>query len=215
MINSETKMIIDEKLKISQLLSLDDQKNFWIKIVSYLDHGRTESINGRTDGFLAKRFDDYCVLFSAFGLSDKEIIEVIFKEPSIINNQPTELYYKYLILGVTVFNKDERNEKLLNKPSDYRTSLKKIFARYSLMHRVGYPIISISSLLHDTDSEFAHKFVRKNYYKPYQFLDDETPLLNEDWMNEFPCSEEAIECFKELEINKELVAKIEGKFTRG
>ena len=128
---------------------------------------------------------------------------------ALLNNVDS-LYDKYLFLGI-IENEENtfRNHKFFSKTRDYRVSLDTMYKRYRFCLESGYNDIKWNTLVHATDNEFAKIFVESTYRKPYQKFDTLQSALEYIGSLEYPAID--IEEFKNLEVNREIVEKYEGK----
>ena len=209
--NREFKDLFYEKLLLSEL-SFKEQSDFLVSMTSYLSHGRTEEINGRTLDYVRDRLNRLLEFLYALDFNQKEIVQIITTYPAILN-AVDNLYEKYLFLGV-IENMDDslRRNKLLNKPRDFMIGLNKIYARYKLIVDSGYNSFTWNSLVHASDKEFSSIFIKTNYDKPYQIFDNELQVL--DYLSSVDMSEFDLDVFKEMAVNEELVSRYESKGKR-
>lgn len=79
-----------------------------------------------------------------------------------------------------------------------------IYARYMLMTRLGYSPITWRNLIHDSQNDFAKKFVRTDtgYNKPYKIFDDVSELSRENLVKMFPMDLETLD--EILSVKKEV-----------
>ena len=193
--------------------------DFLYSLSVYLKHARkSDKMGGRTDDFLKEHFVELVNTLRAFEYNDNEIITIIGKIPSLINVS-SDVYPKLLLLGVIENGNNEvRKEKLLSKPKDFMVGLSKVYARYKLISESGYNTYTWNSLVHATDKEFASIFVYKTdgvkqirNRKPHQIFDSVEQV--EDWLSKVDLSEFDIEQYKDMDVNKEFVARY-GQKTR-
>ena len=74
--NKEFKDLFYEKLLLNEL-SFKEQSDFFVSMINYLSHGRTEEINGRTINYISTRLDKLLEFLYAldFSVEDIEILE--------------------------------------------------------------------------------------------------------------------------------------------
>ena len=167
---SEVATLFEKKLHLSSVGEALRNK-FLLVMSKYLEHGRTEGvIEGRTYEYLDRHLSELILLMDAIELSNEEKVIVLTNMPSLLNTSG-DMITKYLLLGV-LENEDNtyRKKKLINKTNEYRIGLKKLYGRYVLATHAGYPEINWNLLVHSSDEEYAKRFVKGAYYKPYQMF---------------------------------------------
>ena len=167
---SEVSMLFETVLHLSTV-SESTRNAFFISMRKYLEHGRHEGhVEGRSYDYLKAHLTELMILMDAIELSNEERVQILTNMPSLLNTSK-DMITKYLLLGC-LENEDNtfRKKKLINKTNDYRIGLKKLYGRYVLASNAGYPEINWNLLVHSSDSEFAQRFVRGPYYKPYQMF---------------------------------------------
>lgn len=184
------------------LLSRETQTHFYDVMTRYMAHGRTYD-------FVVRSLDKLLELFDVFGINRIEAAIIISNDPALLNNVDA-LYDKYLFLGI-IENEENtfRNHKFFSKTRDYRVALDTMYKRYRFCLESGYVDIKWNTLVHATDSEFAKIFVESTYRKPYQRFDTLEQAL--EYIREAEYPEIDMEEFKNLEVNREIVEKYEGK----
>ena len=184
------------------ILSKDTQTHFYDVMTRYMSHGRTYD-------FIVRSLDKLLEFFDIIGINRIEAVIVISNDPSLFNDVDS-LYDKYLFLGI-IENEENtfRNHKFFSKTRDYRVSLDTMYKRYRFCLESGYTDIKWNTLVHATDNEFAKIFVESTYRKPYQRFDTLQSALEYIGSLEYPAID--IEEFKNLEVNREIVEKYEGK----
>lgn len=202
------------KLGFDEVLARNDVISLMDSLSTYLSHSRTGKSSGRTFETIRKNLDELYEFLNCIGCNEQEIIKVITDSPDMLNVGVGKLYRKYIILGVLGECKEDpsyRKRMIITKPRDFRTSLEMVYARYDFAVSVGYPIddVSWSMLLHDSNREFAKKFVKGAYAKPYRIFDKIEECSPEMLLENFPVDESVIENLKELEVNKEVVMRFE------
>ena len=184
--------------------SLSEQsRQYFFKVMSdYMSHGRT-------DEYVCANLSKLLDFFSIIGIGNVESTIILANDPSLLNITD-ELYQKYVFLGI-LENEDNtyRYHKLFSKTKDFRVSINKLYARYKLCLKAGYPDINWNILVHSSDKEFAQRFVMGTYRKPYQVFNSCEEVI--EWLGAVSMEEVDIEEFKELPVNKELVEKYEKK----
>ena len=165
---NEIAMLFEEKLHLSSVNETLRSK-FLFSMGKYLEHGRTEGvIEGRTYDYLNRHLTELSLLMDAIELTNEEKVTVLTNMPSLLNTSK-DMITKYLLLGVLENEENGfRKKKLINKTNEYRIGLKKLYGRYVLATYAGYPEINWNLLVHSSDVEFAKRFVKGAYYKPYQ-----------------------------------------------
>lgn len=210
MVDYEFIKLFMDKLDLSNL-SENERNSFFAIMIKYLDHGRKDAINGRTLLYVEAQLDKLLNLLECMGCTKEDCVKVLSNLPSLLNTVD-DLYNKYLLLGIVEdVDNSIRKDKLINKTKDYMVGISKIYARYRLIMESGYNVFSWNILMHATDSEFCKVFTRGKYFKPYQSFSDKDSVMR--WLNQVDFGEFDIEQWKGLEVNKELVAKYEGKKT--
>ena len=206
--SEEFKNLFYEKLDLLEL-SFKEQSDFLISITNYLNHGRSEEINGRTIDYVSERLDKLLEFLYALDFDNREVVHIITLYPGIFNGI-NSLYEKYLFLGI-VENLDNtvRKNKLYNKPKDFMVGLGKMYARYKLIIDSGYNNVTWNSLVHASDREFARIFIPGSHKKSYHMFSNELGVL--DYLANVDIRELNIEKYKELPVNEELVRKYESK----
>ncbi len=197
----ELRILFYEKLNLG-LLSSDVQTDFFKAMDTYLSHGRTYE-------YVVEKLDCLLEFLEAIGIGSMECAIILINFPAILNIVD-ELYPKYLFLGI-IENEDNsyRRKKFFSKTKDYRVSLHKIYARYVVCKKCGYEDIKWNTLVHATDAEFAKIFVVGTYRKPYQFFSSVEEVI--DFLGNVDISELDIDQYKDLDVNKEIVARYENK----
>lgn len=210
MLNYEFIKLFINKLNLNNL-SDEERTSFLASMLRYLDHGRKDTINGRTLTYVETQLDKLLNLFECIGCTNEECIKALSNLPSLLNTVD-DLYEKYLLLGIVEDKENTiRKDKLINKTKDYMVGIQKIYARYRLIVESGYNVFSWNILMHASDSEFCKVFVRGRYFKPYQVFSDKNSVM--EWLNQVDFTEFDIEEWEKIEVNKELVARYEGKKT--
>lgn len=167
----ELEDVLEEELHLYENTSLEYAATFLESFLKYLKHNRTTGIGGRTPGTL-RRF------------------------PGILNISLDNLEQKYKLMALA---EDEtgtlRKRKLLLAPDDFKIGNDLIFARYMLMAKLGYSPITWRNLIHDSQNDFAKKFVRTDtgYNKPYKIFNDVSELSRENLVKLFPMDLEALD----------------------
>lgn len=97
-----------------------------------------------------------------------------------------------------------RKRKLLLSPDDFKIGNDLIYARYMLMTKLGYRPITWRNLIHDSQNDFAKKFVRTDtgYNKPYKIFNDVSELSRENLVKMFPMDLETLD--EILSVKKEV-----------
>ena len=202
---SEVATLFEKKLHLS-LVGEALRNKFLLVMSKYLEHGRTEGvIEGRTYDYLDRHLSELILLMDAIELSNEEKVIVLTNMPSLLNTS-SDMITKYLLLGV-LENEDNtyRKKKLINKTNEYRIGLKKLYARYVLATHAGYPEINWNLLVHSSDFEFAKRFVRGSYYKPYQMFRDVEEVYA--YIDRIDVSNIEIDEIMSWDVNRELVDK--------
>lgn len=185
---------VDEDLKIRFLLSMN----------KYLEHGRNSGIiGGRTYDYLDKHLTELMLLLDALSLSYEEKIIVLSNMPTLLNTS-SDMITKYLLLGV-LENEDNtfRKNKLINKTNDFRIGLKKLYGRYMLAVHARYPNINWNLLVHSTDVEFALRFCKNAYNKPYQIFNNVEEVL--EYVDNVSLETLDVDEIISWDVNRELV----------
>ncbi|MGM9835002.1 MAG: hypothetical protein ACI31M_04420 [Bacilli bacterium] len=201
-ISKEVEDLFERKLKISER-HIDVIKKFYSSIKIYLNHSSSNTdLKGRTVQYLEQKFDKLIAFYSALGATLDEMVFAISVMPSLLNIAD-DLYAKYLLLGVIENeNNTIRKNNFLNKTNDLRVGLKTLYSRYKLISYSGYRTYNWNNMVHCSEKEFAKIFVKGIYQKPYQLF-ERIEDVNE-WLNKTEFDFD-IECFKDLDVNKEFV----------
>lgn len=202
------------KLKLDEYLSDNEMIMFFAALSSYLSHSRTGNSSGRTFETVKKNLDELYNFLECIGCNEREMITIIENSFDMLNVGVDKLYKKYLLLGLIKECENDpeyRKKMILGKPKDFRVGLETVYARYVFASSVGYPKekINWSMLMHDTNSEFAKKFVKNAYYKPYKIFESTSDCRPEWLIEQFPLDEGFIADLRELEVNKEVVMRFE------
>lgn len=200
---SEVAVLFEKKLHLSSVGETFRNK-FLLVMSKYLEHGRTEGVvEGRTYDYLEKHLSELVILMDAIGLSNEEKVIVLTNMPSLLNTSK-DMITKYLLLGV-LENDDNtyRKNKLVNKTNDFRIGLKKLYSRYVLATHAGYPDINWNLLVHSSDLEFAKRFVRGSYYKPYQIFRSIEDVMA--YLDRIDVSQMEVDEIMSWDVNRELV----------
>lgn len=164
-------MLFERVLHLSTLS--DSTKNaFYVSMRKYLEHGRHEGhVEGRSIEYLERHLTELMLLMDALELTTEERVQILTNMPSLLNTSK-DMIIKFLLLGC-LENEDNtfRKKKLINKTNDYRIGLKKLYGRYIVASNACYPEINWNLLVHSTDTEYAQRFVKGAYYKPYQMFE--------------------------------------------
>ncbi len=208
MLDKEFIQLLYTKLNLANYCE-DTQTTFLAVMTRYLNHGRKDSINGRTLNFLEQKLEQLATFLRAINLSSENIIPILINMPTILNILD-DLYVKYLFLGV-LENKENsiRKEKLVNKTKDYMVGVNKIFARYCLIKKSSYDKANWNNLVHASDKEFASIFVKSKYEKSYQMFSSIEEVMA--WLSNIDLEDMDFNEIKSLKVNKEIVARYEGK----
>lgn len=214
MISREVIEYFTEKLGLNVHMSQTDMIIFFASLSGYLSHSRTGNSSGRTFETIKKNLDELYEFLKSIGCNEKEMIRIIGDSPDMLNIEVEKLYKKYIILGVLEDCKNYkqfRKRMIIARPKDFRTSLETVYARYDFAVSVGYPVekISWSMLLHDSNREYAKKFVKGAYYKPYRVFETIEECSHEMLLEKFPVDETVIENLKAIDVNKEVVMNFE------
>lgn len=199
----EIGLLFERELHIS-LVSESARNNFMISMKKYLEHSRIEgAMEGRTYEYIEKHLKELVLLMDAIGLSVEERIEVLTNMPSLINTSK-DMVTKYLLLGMLENDENSyRKKKLINRTNDFRIGLKKLYGRYTLAVHAGYPEINWNLLVHSTDIEFAKRFVKGAYYKPYQMFKSTDEVLA--YVDKVSLDSLDIEEIMSWDVNREIV----------
>ena len=170
-------MLFERVLHLSTLS--DSTKNaFYVSMRKYLEHGRHEGhVEGRSLEYLERHLNELMLLMDALELTNEERVQILTNMPSLLNTSK-DMITKFLLLGC-LENEDNtfRKKKLINKTNDYRIGLKKLYGRYIVASNASYPEINWNLLVHSTDIEYAQRFVKGAYYKPYQMFETVEDVL--------------------------------------
>ena len=204
MLDPEIIDLFTDKLDLETYLPEAARPAFWHKIEDYMNHRRNEQLGGRTYEYLLTKLDQLVTLFTKLELTKGEIINVIQEFPSILNSNYSDIYNKFLLLGITEDDASlsKRKAMLIRKPRDYVVGLDLLFARYAFLCEVGYPQITYSILIHDSEAEFANKFIKKAYFKPYQIYNDVSEISSAILIAKYPFNEAIMESVKAWPINQ-------------
>lgn len=196
-------MLFERVLHLSTLS--DSTKNaFYVSMRKYLEHGRHEGhVEGRSLEYLERHLTELMLLMDALELTTEERVQILTNMPSLLNTSK-DMITKFLLLGC-LENEDNtfRKKKLINKTNDYRIGLKKLYGRYILASNAGYPEINWNLLVHSTDTEFAQRFVRGPYYKPYQMFETIEEVL--EYVNNVSLDGLDINEIMSWDVNREIV----------
>lgn len=214
MLTEQVIVYFKEKLGLDVYLSDNEMIMFFASLSGYLSHSRTGNSSGRTFGTIKKNLDDLYDFLRKIGCKEREIITILENSFDMLNVEVKKLYNKYLLLGVIKdceSDPDFRKKMIITRPRDFRVSLEMVYARYMFAISVGYPEAKInwSMLMHDTNSEFAKKFVKNAYYKPYKIFESTSDCTPEWLLNNFPIDDNFINSLKDLEVNKGIVMQFE------
>lgn len=202
---SDVAMLFEKKLHLSSVEETLRNK-FLLAMNKYLEHGRTEGvIEGRTRDYLDRHLSELVVLMDAIGLSNSEKVIALTNMPSLINTSQ-DMITKYLLLGVLENEENTyRKNKLVNKTNEFRIGLRKLYGRYILATYAGYPEINWNLLVHSSDLEFAKRFIKGAYYKPYQMFKSIEEV--DAYIAKVNVEELDIDEIMSWEVNRELVDK--------
>ncbi len=188
----ELENVLEEELHLYENTSLEYAAEFLESFLKYLKHNRTTGIGGRTPGTLN-------------GFKMEEIYVILRRFPGILNISIDNLEQKYKLMALA---EDEtgtlRKRKLLLSPDDFKIGNDLIYARYMLMTKLGYRPITWRNLIHDSQNDFAKKFVRTDtgYNKPYKIFNDVSELSRENLVKMFPMDLETLD--EILSVKKEV-----------
>lgn len=188
----ELENVLEEELHLYKNTSLEYAAEFLESFLKYLKHNRTTGIGGRTPGTLN-------------GFKMEEIYVILRRFPGILNISIDNLEQKYKLMALA---EDEtgtlRKRKLLLSPDDFKIGNDLIYARYMLMTKLGYRPITWRNLIHDSQNDFAKKFVRTDtgYNKPYKIFNDVSELSRENLVKMFPMDLETLD--EILSVKKEV-----------
>ena len=218
MLSASFENYLREKFDLNSLSKIMAQ-NFLDSMKKYMIHARyEETINGmnrRNEETVKNHLENLSHLLSVLGFSSEEMVVLINNNSSLIHD--TQLYLKILFLGfLEPYDLDGKIRKglLISKNNDLRCSLELMWARYQLMIIVEYPSISWSNVLHDSEREFAQKFVKGKYKKPYQLYNEITDLTSKKLMELYPINPEILnggDFLKTFSVNERIVALYENK----
>ena len=135
MLDPEIIDLFTDKLDLETYLPEAARPAFWHKIEDYMNHRRNEQLGGRTYEYLLTKLDQLVTLFTKLELTKGEIINVIQEFPSILNSNYSDIYNKFLLLGITEDDASlsKRKAMLIRKPRDYVVGLDLLFARYAFL----------------------------------------------------------------------------------
>lgn len=157
----ELENVLEEELHLYENTSLEYAAAFLESFLKYLKHNRTTGIGGRTPGTLRSNLRDFKDFAFSHGFKMEEIYVILRRFPGILNISIDNLEQKYKLMALA---EDEtgtlRKRKLLLAPDDFKIGNDLIFARYMLMAKFGYSPITWRNLIHDSQNDFAKKFVR-------------------------------------------------------
>ena len=178
----ELEDVLEEELHLYENTSLEYAAEFLESFLKYLKHNRTTGIGGRTPGTLRSNLRDFKDFAFSYGFKE-EIYVILRRFPGILNISIDNLEQKYKLMALA---EDEtgtlRKRKLLLAPDDFKIGNDLIYARYMLMTKLGYRPITWRNLIHDSQNDFAKKFVRTDtgYNKPYKIFNDVSELSREN-----------------------------------
>ena len=141
----------------------------------------------------------------AIELTNEEKVTVLTNMPSLLNTIK-DMITNYLLLGVLENEENGfRKKKLINKTNEYRIGLKKLYGRYVLATYAGSPEINWNLLVHSSDAEFAKRFVKGAYYKPYQVFANIEDVLS--YVDNVSLDTLDVDEIMSWDVNRELVDK--------
>lgn len=195
--------ILMRELNLSEVLPIDELRDFFSKFLPYIQHARSKSdvVAGRTPETLERDLVNYIEFCRKIDLSDKEIIISIQNFPAIIREANEKLEDKYILLSVL---EDEdnlvRRKYLVNRPEDFIVDIKVIYARFMLMKQLSYPI-SWNSLVKASQNDFAKTFVKSKHKKPHKIFDDVSQVSSDKLKEMYPIDYEFINSLREMDVN--------------
>ena len=201
----ELEDVLEEELHLYENTSLEYAAEFLESFLKYLKHNRTTGIGGRTPGTLRSNLRDFKDFAFSHGFKMEEIYVILRRFPGILNISLDNLEQKYKLMALA---EDEtgtlRKRKLLLAPDDFKIGNDLIYARYMLMTKLGYSPITWRNLIHDSQNDFAKKFVRTDtgYSKPYKIFNDVSELSRENLVKMFPMDLETLD--EILSVKKEV-----------
>ena len=144
-------------------LPFEMKNEFLDQMEDYINHPRSshdKKMPRRDEATVQEHLKRASEVLTAFGFSLKDIVFILCENTTMIHD--SSLYHKLLFTGVihpSDISGEVRRNLIMRKARGMRVSLALLNARYSLMQVLEYPEISWSSLYHDSEGEFAKKFV--------------------------------------------------------
>ncbi len=170
---------LEKNLTEKELLIFD------LKLATYLDHSKTGKSLGRTEGTVEEQLKNLIIVLDVIGLTEKEKIDFISADISVLNLQGIHLIEKFMLLNlINEYSYEQKKEKFLKYPNNLRTSNQSIIKRYLFAVQNGYPEekINYSMLFKDTNEKYFEIFYINKYKKPYKkYTSEELDLLMHDF----------------------------------
>lgn len=198
----EIESLLATKLRLKENLSDAELIDFYTKIISYLKHSNSDKIAGRPPKTISEDLDSFLEFAHLINLNEKEIIDAIKKFPAIIRSIDNDFYWKYILMGI-LENEDNtlRKNMLVIRTKDYRIDLKTLYARLCLMKNLGYQDITWSSLIKNSNNEFAKIFTKSKYSKPYKVFDSIEDLSKDKLIKMYPVDYNVLKEIALLQVN--------------
>ena len=197
----ETERVLLEQLHLKENFSAEELSDFYVKFIPYLMHDRNNKMLGRTPETLKNNIDKYIEFCTNIGMCELDIITSIKNFPSIIHTFDDDFVDKFVIMSVAENETNNlRKEKLINNPRAFTIDIETIFARYSLMMKLNYPI-TWNNLVKATNVEFAKIFVKDKYDKPYKIFESIDDLSVDNLKRMFPLDFTIISALRSEEKN--------------
>lgn len=198
----ELESILSTKLKLRENLNDEELIDFYLHIIPYLKHSKNDKMSGRPPKTINEDLDNFLEFAHYINLNEKEIIKVIKKFPAIMRMIDDKFYWKYILMGV-LENEDNtlRKTMLIERTQDFQIELELLYARYSLMKKLNYQDITWSSLVKNSNNEFAKIFTKSKYAKPYKVFDSVDELDRDKLIMMFPIDYNYLKQIVLLQVN--------------
>lgn len=204
----ELEEVLEEELHVLDHTTSEFYVEFLINFLIYLKHNRTAELGGRTPGTLRGNLRDFKDFAFSHGFSIEEVYVILRRFPGILNISLDNLEQKYRLMALVEDDTGTlRKRKLLLAPDDFMIGNDLIFARYMLMTKLGYQPITWRNLIHDSQNDFAKKFVKNDprYNRPYKIFNNVSELSRDNLVRMFPMDLDKLEEIlnKKKEVKKD------------
>ncbi len=194
---------IYNKLNLENNLSEGEINLFCLNISkNFLNNSNSGNTLGRTLETIEKHMSNLISVLKIIGFSEKEIIQIINNEPTLIGNEISSFLEKYFILNLVDTNAESKKQFVLKNTKDLRTSEATIIRRYLFLINTPYPKnYTYRLLITNSKSEFFDVFKISSK----MFEESVTEKEKEKYFKTYPYKKYKLENKEEFNKNLNLI----------